>query len=126
MRNHLTVSNTDLTPYIVDGTYKMDTKDAYESWEDGNMMEHRVVVTSKVEGSFDIGCSNRSGGITLAHFLELWADAVDNKVATIGVYVPSVNQFKAIDCYYTITSKEHILSGDGEFIDVLTVKIQER
>ena len=126
MRNHLTVSNTDLTGYIVDGSYKMDTKDAYESWEDGNMLEHRVIVTSKVEGSFEIGCSDNRGGISLERFLSLWDQAVDNGVATIGVYVPSLNQFKAISCYYTITSKSHDISAGGQIIDVLSVSIKER
>lgn len=126
MKIHFTVANTDLTKYIVDGTYKINPKDSYESWEDGNMLEHRVIVTQKIEGSFEIGCSNRSGGITLAHFLELWNSAVDNGVVTLGLYVPALDQFKALNCYYTITSKDHILSGDGNFIDVMTVSIKER
>lgn len=126
MKIHFTVANTDLTKYIVDGTYKINPQDSYESWEDGNMLEHRVIVTQKIEGSFDIGCSNRSGGITLAHFLELWNSAVDNGVVTLGLYVPALDQFKALNCYYKITSKDHILSGDGNFIDVLTVSIKER
>ena len=126
MRNHLTVSSTDLTKYIVAGSYKVNTKDAYESWEDGNMLEHRIIVTRKVEGSFEIGCSDTLGGISLADFLALWDAATDNGVATIGVYVPNLNEFKAINCYYSISSKEHILSAGGEFIDVLTVTIKER
>ena len=126
MKIHFTVANTDLTKYIVSGTYKINSKDSYESWEDGNMLEHRVIIAQKVEGSFDIGCSNRTGGLTLAHFLELWNSAVDNGVVTLGLYVPSLNQFKALNCYYTITTKDHILSGDGDFIDVLTISIKER
>lgn len=126
MRNHLTVSNTDLTPFIIDGTYKVDVNDVYKSWEDGNMLEHRVIVTSKVEGSFEIGCSDTLGGISLSDFLELWNSAVDNGVVTLGAYVPSLNQFKALSCYYSIDNKEHILSAHGEFIDVFTIKIKER
>ena len=124
MRSHLIVSGTDLTAYIVDGSYKMDTKDAYESWEDGNMLTHRVVVTSKVEGSFDIGCAEST--ITLADFLAKWQAAVVNKVATIGVYVPSLDKFRVVSCYFSITSKEHIVTASGKLIDVLTIKIEER
>lgn len=126
MQNHFTVANTNLTNYIVDGSYNVNSVDSYESWEDGNRLEHRVIITKKIEGSFDIGCSNRSGGLTVARFLELWNSAVNNGVVTLGLFVPSLNQFKALNCYYTIKSKSHILSGDGSFIDVLTISVKER
>lgn len=126
MLTHLVVNNTNLTPYIVDGTYSINSADTYESWKDGNMVEHRVIITHKISGSFEIACSNRANGITLSDFLDLWNGIVDNGVAQIGVWVPNKGSFEAIDCYYEITNKEHILSGDGEFIDVLTVNVKER
>lgn len=126
MRNHLTVSNTNLTPYIVDGSYDIQTENKYESWNDANMVEHRVIIATKVFGSFQIVCSNRANSITLADFLTLWEDAVDNGVVMIGLYVPSRDSFEALNCYYEIKSSDHILSADGNFIDVLTIEIKER
>ena len=126
MITHLVVNETNLTPYIVDGSYKVNSDDTYESWNDGNMVEHRVIVTQKISGSFDIACSNRDGSISLSSFLTTWNAAVENGVATIGVWVPNRGSFEAIECYYEMVSKDHILSGDGSFIDVLTVSIKER
>ena len=120
------VNSTDITNYIVEGTYKMDSYDSYESWRDANGVEHRIIVTSKISGSFDLACSNRSSSITLSDFLTLWNGAVDNGVVTVGVYVPNLGATKAIEAYYEITSKEHIRSGDGSMIDVLTINISER
>lgn len=125
MITHLVVNNTNLTPYIVDGTYNVNSEDVYESWKDGNMKEHRVIVAQKISGSFDIACSNRTTGISLDTFLSTWNSAVNNGVATIGLWVPSKGAFEALECYYDIVSKDHILSGDGSFIDVLTVQIKE-
>ncbi len=126
MRTHVTVSGINLTPYVVQGTYKVDSKDSYESWKDGNMLEHRVIIAQKIEGSFDIVCSNRANDISLDDFFDIWNSAVDNGVVTIGLFVPSINQFKALSCYFAITTKEHILSGDGSLIDVLTISVKER
>ena len=118
------VGNTDITNYIVSGTYAVNSSDQYESWKDGNGVEHRIVVRTKVTGSFDIVCSTKS--ITLAAFLALWNSAVTNKVVTLGCTVLNTNSFEALEAYYEITNKEHIKKGDGGIIDVMTVKIQER
>lgn len=126
MRNHLTVANQNLTPFIVDGSYDIQTDDQSESWNDANMLEHRVIISTKVTGSFQIVCSNRANSITLADFLALWESAVDNGVVTLGLYVPSRNSFEALNCYYEIKSSEHILTADGGFIDVLTISLKER
>lgn len=124
MRVHLVVDSNDLTDYIVDGSYDVNTEDAYESWQDGNMVEHRVIVGQKVVGSFSILCSDKT--ITLADFLTYWNNAVDNGVVTIGLYVPSLNSFEALNCYYEITNAEHIKRVDDSFIDVMKVIVKER
>ena len=118
------VGNTDITNYIVSGTYAVNSYDQYEGWKDGNGIEHRVNIRSKVSGSFDIGCSSKS--ITLEAFLAAWNSAVNNKVVTLGCTVLNTNTFEAIEAFYEITNKEHIKKGDGGIIDVMTVKIQER
>lgn len=126
MRTHVIINNTDMTPYIVDGSYKIRTEDEYESWKDGNKIEHRIITSSKVTGSFDIACSNRANSITLANFLAALDAATNNGVLTMGIYVPTTNSLEAINCYYEKENTEHILSGDGSFIDVLTITIKER
>lgn len=126
MRNHLTVAGHNLTKYIVDETYEINAEDTYESWNDGNMVEHRVVTSQKIKGSFDICCTDQTGELSLSDFLSYWNSAVDNKVATLGLYVPALNEFVALECYYTIKSKKHIKKGDGTFIDILTITIKER
>ena len=48
--HRIMVGTTEITDYIVDGTYEMDAEDTYESWKDGNARQHRVIITSKVSG----------------------------------------------------------------------------
>lgn len=120
------INNTNITNYIVEGSYNMNAVDSSESWEDGNFVEHRIIVTKKVSGEFDVVCSNRANSINLAAFLTLWRNADNNGVVTIDVYVLNEDVNKTIDAYYSITSKSHNRAGDGSMIDVLTVKIKER
>lgn len=124
MQTHLTVNGTDMTDYIVDGSYNVKTVDAYESWKDGYLVEHRVIVSSKVEGEFSILCSDKT--ISLADFLTAWNAAVSNGVATIGLYIPTSNSFEAIECYFEINNPEHIKRTDDTFVDVLTITVKER
>lgn len=124
MQRHIIVNSTNITDYIVDGSYDININDAYESWQDGNMLEHRVIVAQKIVGSFDILCSDET--ITLSDFITLWDAAVDEGVVSLSVYVPSLNSLEAINAYYKITSKSHIKKVDDSFIDVLTVEIKER
>lgn len=120
------VNNTDITNYIVEGSYKMDSSDTYESWKDGNMREHRIIVSQKIKGKFQVVCSNRSNSITLSDFLDVWNGAVNNGILTIGVYVLDTDTFEPIEAYYEMENVKHDRAGDGSFIDVLEISIQER
>jgi len=124
MRSHLVIGETDYTANIVDGSYDVNSNDVYESWKDGNMLEHRIIVTSKVSGKFSVVFPNN--GVTLSAFLEAWDSVVVNGVATIGLYVTNKNKFEALDCYFKITSGQHIKQRDGEFYDVLNIEISQR
>lgn len=118
------VGGIDITNYIVTGSYNVNAADQYESWQDGNRREHRVIIRSKVSGSFEIGCCDKT--ITLSDFLDAWNSAVDNGVVTMGCTVLNTGTFEALEAYYDITCKQHIKKGDGKIIDVMSVKIQER
>lgn len=120
------VNNTDITNYIVEGSYQMNSSDSYESWKDGNMKEHRIIVAQKVKGKFQVVCSNRSNSILLADFLALWNSAVVNGVVTLGVYVLDTNTLEYIEAYYNIESARHDRAGDGSFIDILEITLTER
>ena len=120
------INGHDITNYIVEGTYKMDSEDSYVSWQDGNFLEHRIITGQKIKGKFQVICSNRTNSITLENFLNYWDQAVNNGVVTIGVYVLDTNTFEAIEAYYEIENVKHDRAGDGSFIDVLEITIQQR
>ena len=117
------IGTTPITDLIVNGTYKMDAKDQYESWKDGNYREHRVIVTSKVEGSFDVVL--KSDGTSLADFVDIIEAAETNGVITALVDVTNKGSAKAISAYYELDNKEHNITASGRVVDVVTVKLKE-
>ena len=126
MTIHAVIDGTDLTPYIVDGSYNINKEDSSESWEDGNKLEHRIVIASKVKGSFDLACSNRDGGLSTFDLNALIGGATVSMYAVrIGLYVPTEGSFGTYDCYYSLTSKEHKITPSGE-VDVVTLTLKER
>lgn len=126
MRTHLVINGVDYTPFMVEGSYKINTVDKYESWLDGNMVEHRIVVSEKVSGSVQILCSELGNWPTVDEYIADLAAATDNYVLTCAVYVPSLGTTKAIDCYYDNENVSHIKSSGGQFTDIFQLKITER
>lgn len=124
--HNLIIGSTNIKNYVIEGTYKMDSVDKYESWEDGNFRQHRVIVTKKISGSFDVVCSNKTGDITLHDFYNIFAGAQSNGVIMASVYVTNTGDQKTINAYYTLTNKEHKLLADGTFLDKITVSLEER
>lgn len=126
MQTHLVINGVDYTPFIVDGSYKINTVDQYESWKDGNMVEHRIVVSEKVSGSVQILCSEEGNWPEVDDFISDLSAATNNYVMTCLVYVPSLGATKAIECYYDNENVSHIKSSGGKFTDIFELKITER
>lgn len=124
--HNIIIGQTNISDYIVHDTYKMDAKAQYESWRDGNYVEHRIIITEKIEGEFNVVCSNLDGSITLADFMDIISAAENNGVITCNVYVTNKGVSEAIDAYYAIDNESHTMKADGTFVDVLKVSLKER
>lgn len=49
------IAGTDLTAYADIQNYSVNEEDVYQSWTDGNWVEHRDVVRRRVEGEVKLG-----------------------------------------------------------------------
>lgn len=116
------VNNTDITRYIDKDSYQMNSNDVYVSWENGNFVEKRIPIRTRVEGSFTIRCGK---GLTLESFLTNWNNAVRNKVITINLFVQNINGNETIEAFYSFEGERHVELDNGAFYDELTVKIRE-
>lgn len=121
----VTVNGTNITPYINRKTYKMNQEDIYESWENANMIESRILIRTRIKGSFEVSVYGRND-MDYEAFLSLWNSAVDNGVVTIGVYVQNTNEFEAIEAYYKTSGVAHNRLMGGSYFDRVTFEIEER
>lgn len=119
------VNNTDITEYINKKTYKMNAEKSYESWLDGNYREHRIYTRTKIEGSFEVALYGKNNMLT-QNFLDLWNGAVNNEIVTMGVFVQNTNKFEMIEAYFEFDGKAHREMINGNYCDILTIKIIER
>lgn len=124
MTGQVVIGSSDISNYIVEDTYKINAVESFESWMDGNKLQHRSGVVEKVKGSFNVVCAPQND-LTAAELKTIFTNATTNGVTYAAVYVANKGTVEAIDCYYSLSSAEHILTASG-FIDVITVEIQER
>ena len=120
----ISVGNVDITEYINPKTYKMNAEKSYESWLDGNYKEHRIYTRTKVKGSFEVALYGKNNMKT-QDFLNLWDSAVSNDVVTLLAYVQNINKNTAVQAYFEFSGKFHREMINGDYCDVLTVKIEE-
>lgn len=119
------VGGTDITEFISEKTYSINEEKEFESWKDGNRREHRVYTESKARGTFEVALYGQSN-MDLQAFLDLWNAEVNNNVVTIGVHVNNTNAFRIINAYYDIVGNSHRELANGDYLDVLTIQIDER
>lgn len=125
MTGQAIIGSTDISNLIVDETYKMDAEGVYESWLDGNYVEHRIYTASKIRGTFDVVLSSKNN-CTLSQFKTIIDNATNNNILTGAFYCTNSGQVEAVNAFCHLVNKDHILTADGSFIDVITVEITER
>ena len=124
MTGQAIIGSTDISNLIVDESYKMDNESQYESWQDGNFVEHRSGRRSKLKGSFDV-CLSPKTGTTLAQFHSLVENATGSAGTILGAfYCTNTGAVKAVNAFVNLENSEHILTSNG-WIDVVTVEVQE-
>ena len=122
--NNIIIGTSNITDHIIADSYQMDAEDLYESWRDGNYVEHRIITASKVRGSFEVACCDKD--YTFSDFMDVINTADNNGVLTCAVFVTNKNEMKAISAYYSISNEKHELMADGSFLDVLKIELTER
>lgn len=125
MNSLVFIGSTDITPYINWKTYKSSHENMYESWQDGNYVEHRICVRERLIVSFDVWLCGINNMNTDA-FFALWNSAVTNHIITLGVYDQLTNSIQAINAYYEITPAEHKEMVNGNYFDVFHIEVTER
>jgi len=125
MNTLVVVGGVDITPYIDWKNYKIVPEEKYESWQDGNYVEHRIYTRTRMTGSFKVWLCGMDDMDTDA-FMALWNSATNNHITTLAVYDQTSNSMKAINAYCDITPNAHKEMINGNYFDTFTIKVEER
>lgn len=125
MNTLVVIDNKDITPWIVPDSYKVVPEPSYESWQDGNYVEHRIYTRTRMQGTFEVWTAESRGMDTDA-FMEHWNNATHNNVTVMGVFNNVTNSMKAIEAYCEITPEKHKDLAGEKFYDVFKIEVYER
>lgn len=125
MNTLVILNGTNITPWIVPDSYQMESEDMFESWRDGNFVEHRIYTRSRMTGKFSVWTAEK-WNMDLGDFLTHLSAATNNHVTLMSVYDATSDSMKAIYAYVTIKPAEHKEYANGKYYDVLDIEVEER
>lgn len=101
----LKIGGTDLTSYIDQQNYEVNSIDEFEEWMDANHVKHRHVIRTRLSGKFEIGFKKAADVST---FLTLMGNNIqsggyynaqifsndDNTLHTTEVFIDDISKIK--------------------------------
>ena len=117
------ILNTDFTPYIISGSYKMNQQDSYEEWTDGNGIKHRNVFRSKISGSFEMKFINRAA---YGSFLSALDAVKTDGYHTVTVFVNNTLLSEEIEAFITIEPSMMAQYAKIPEFEQFSVKVEQR
>lgn len=116
------IGNKDLTKYVIDDSYSVDSIPIYSEWIDSNKKIHRVETRRQVQGEFKL-LLRQGWTMTDTEFLNLMEANTEDFLLTLTVWVENLAKLEAIRAYATVTTDEML--DKGQRITVYTVTIEE-
>ena len=118
------VGETDYTRKIREGTYVVNSIEAYTEWTDANYRIHRSVVRSQLSGSFTMYFGNQADYQAFLAALE--AHRSNGGYYTVGLFSNNTHQWKQnVDVFLSFTpARQQKIIGEAWFPE-LKVNIKE-
>lgn len=101
LTNLFTVGTTDLTKWEKTEDHEVNRSDVYETWVDGNWVDHRVIARTRITGKVELGFSRESD---FAAFMTLMSSARDAEgFYPISVWCSNTNSTESINAYLDLS-----------------------
>ena len=118
------LGTTDITNYINETSYKIDSVPVEHTWTDANYMSHTDELRRRIEGSFDLAFRSDT---EYNSFLTLLNEYKSGNLLRITVYVSGdVNALQDIICTYKLSQKSRREANSSHIVTILTMDIKER
>lgn len=117
------IGNTDITPFVQESTYDVNSYDDYEEWKDGNRHIHREQMRTYVEGSFDLVFVKQND---LKRFLDLVDENTTNDLLNVTLYVQNINKNKTCKVFKKLVGTSDRKINDTYCYKRFTLSLIER
>jgi len=95
--NLFTIGTTDLTAFEKIDQHSVDRTDVFETWTDGNWVDHRVIARTRVSGQVTLGFSKETD---FSNFMSLMTSARDAEgYYPISVWCSNTNSTVSVNAY---------------------------
>lgn len=96
------IGETDLTDYLDQQNFKMDKYDMFESWTDGNWVEHRVISRQKITGKAAAGFSSAADFSAFCELLE--SEREDDGYYVVTAYINNTGTTETFEAFLSMSA----------------------
>lgn len=118
------IGSTDLSQYADIQNYNINEVDVFQSWTDGNWIDHRDVVRTRITGTVLLGFKTAASWSAFQTLLSSQRNAAGYYPATL--YVNNTGTTETIDAFLDMTNATKWDLVNDRFWRVQTVTVTER
>ncbi len=118
------LGSTDLSSYADIQNWKVNKADVWQAWTDGNWIDHREVVRTRIEGTFQLGFRTEAAWTSFTTLL-----AAARNVAgyyAVQVYVNNTASSETINAFLEISAANKWDLVNSHFWRTVNVTLKER
>lgn len=114
----------DLTPYMDYQKYSMNNVPVYQTWTDGNVIEHRNSIRTRIEGSFQLIYTSTAD---FNSFLTLMSSAIQsNGYYSVSAYVQNTNSTESFEAFIEYDSESRFDFTNSREYHLVKMKVRQR
>jgi len=118
----LTIGGTDVSDFLDIQNYEMNAEDVYNTWTDGNWIDHRVIVRQRITGKVKAGFKRAADFAAFTALLE--SAKQTNGYYSISAYVNNTGAVAAFEAFIDTTDadKWDLVNGRQWQVQTLTIR----
>lgn len=120
-----TVGQVDYSDHVIAGTYDINNKPQYRTWEDGNCKTRRTKLRDQIVGSFNMFFRTESDYEDFLDDIEAAKDVTKDGAVSISITVNNTLEQADTYAYIDYNLVRNIDGAWQDYFEVFTVNIEE-
>ena len=118
------IGTNDFTGNMDYQNYSMNDVPVYQSWTDGNMIEHRNSVRTRIAGSFQLAFYNNAD---FTAFLNIMSSSVNaNGFYSVSAYVQNTNTIESFEAFIEYDSESKFDFTNSRQYHLVKMNVRQR